>query len=164
MDPVLAFRSITAADEAFLCDLYASTREAELEPLDWSEAQKRSFLRQQFAAQHAFYTEQFQRAVFEIVQLDGEPVGRLYVDRRPDEIRLIDIALVPAQRGRGLGTRLLRELLAEGERVGKPVRIHVEHFNPALRLYRRLGFEPIGDEGVYLLMQWSPAAAAREER
>ena len=115
-----------------------------------------AFVRQQFEAQHHHYQTYYPEASFDLVLLDGEPVGRLYVARWTREIRLVDIALVPAARGRGLGTALLRDLLAEGERTGKAVSIHVERFNPALRLYRRLGFREVEEKGPYFLMEWRP--------
>ena len=158
MDPKR--RPIGPDDEPFLCRLYASTREEELAVVDWSEDQKAAFLRSQFEAQHQYYREQFRDAAFEIVELDGEPIGRLYVDRRPDEIRIIDIALLPKWRDGGIGSALLKPLLEEARSGGVPVRIHVEHSNRALGLYERLGFTRIEDQGVYLLMEWTGAAAA----
>jgi len=145
-------------DRPFLERVYASTREEELAPVPWSAEQKAAFLCQQFAAQHAHYTTHDADASFDVVTVDGEPAGRLYVDRRPDELRVIDIALLPAFRGAGLGTRLLRPLLDEAASRGVPVTIHVEHSNRAMGLYRRLGFEPVRDEGVYVLMRRAPAA------
>jgi ribosomal protein S18 acetylase RimI-like enzyme len=149
-------RPITLSDEAFLCRLYASTREDEMALVDWDDAQKKAFLEMQFNAQHTFYMEQFTEAAFDVILLDGEPIGRLYVDRRPDEIRIIDIALLPEHRNRGIGSRYMRALLAEGAAAGLPVRIHVEQYNPAMRLYNRLGFQKIDEHGVYHLMEWSP--------
>lgn len=154
--PELAFRPIEDDDLPFLCRLYASTRAQEMALVPWSEEEKKRFLTLQFEAQHKFYLEQFADAQFSVVLLDGEPAGRLYVDRRQDEIRLIDIALLPEHRGRGLGGRLMEDVLAEGRETGLPVRIHVERNNPALRLYHRLGFEEIEDQGVYYLMEWRP--------
>ncbi|HUP41984.1 MAG TPA: GNAT family N-acetyltransferase, partial [Thermoanaerobaculia bacterium] len=84
------------------------------------------------------------------------PIGRLYVDRWKDQIRLVDIALLPEHRGAGLGRAILEELLAEGDRSGLPVTIHVELNNPALRLYRRLGFRHVDSNGIYYLMRWEP--------
>ncbi|MGH2397294.1 MAG: GNAT family N-acetyltransferase, partial [bacterium] len=71
-------------------------------------------------------------------------------------IRLMDLALLPAYRGRGIGSSLLDALLAEGQRAGKPVTIHVEKLNRALRLYERLGFRRIADRGVYWFLEWRP--------
>ncbi len=89
--------------------------------------------------------------------VDGQPAGRLYVARWDDEIRIVDIALLPGHRNGGIGTALLRDLMQEAEAAGTPVTIHVERFNPALGLYLRLGFTAIQDKGVHLLMRWSGA-------
>jgi ribosomal protein S18 acetylase RimI-like enzyme len=112
----------------------------------------------QFQAQHRFYMEQFADAEFSVVRWRGRDVGRLYLHRRADELRLIDIALLPEVRRQGLGGALMRRILSMGQEAGKPVRIHVEKNNPALRLYHRLGFENVEDQGVYYLMQWTPEA------
>jgi ribosomal protein S18 acetylase RimI-like enzyme len=122
----------------------------------WDDAQKGSFLRMQFEAQDRWYREQMPDASFDVVLVQGERAGRLYVDRREDEIRIVDIALLPEHRGHGIGTRLLRQLLAEADASAMRVTIHVERFNPALRLYERLGFVQAADRGVYLLLERRP--------
>ena len=142
--------------------MYASTRAEEMALVDWSNAEKEVFLKMQFEAQHRFYQEQFIQAQFQIIQLGEEPIGRYYVDRREDEIRLIDIALLPEHRNQGIGGKLLVSLLEEAKLAGKPVRIHVETFNPAMSLYQRMGFYPIGENGVYQLMQRDPNPAGSE--
>jgi GNAT superfamily N-acetyltransferase len=147
-------RPATDADRDFLFRLYASTREEELRLVDWTDERKETFLRQQFAAQDLHYRENYPGAQRDIILIAGQPAGRLYIHRGSDEIRLMDIALVPEFRGAGLGTQLIQDVLAEGERVGKPVTIHVEVFNPARRLYERLGFTNKVDKGVYWLMEW----------
>ncbi len=152
----ITFRPISEEDQDFLRQVYASTRTDELAILDWSEAQKQDFLNMQFHAQHTFYMQQFPEATFDIVLLREQPIGRLYVHRPEHEIRLIDIALLPEYRNDGIGTALLQDLLAEATETGKPLSIHVEKFNPAMRLYERLGFTSIADQGVYLLMEWRP--------
>ena len=156
MDVDITLRPIEAADMAFLRRVYASTREEELAITGWSREQTDAFLRQQFDAQHAYYQEHFGDGRFDVILADGEPVGRLYVRRDDTELRIIDIALLPEHRRRGIGSRLLDDLLAEAREAGTPARIHVEHNNPALHLYRRLGFRRIGDTGVYYHMEWSP--------
>lgn len=147
-------RPETADDLPFLRDLYASTRLDELAPVPWSAADKRAFLDQQFEAQRRFYREQFPDTAFDVIEVDGEPAGRLYVDRRPGEIRVVDIALLPAWRGRGIGSGLLRQLMDEAAGQRRPLRIHVEKNNPAYRLYQRLGFTVLEDKGVYDLLEW----------
>ena len=141
-------------DEAFLFRVYAGTRQEEMALLgDWDEARKQAFLAMQFDAQHRHYRAHFPQAAYQVVMLDGEPVGRLYLDRRENEVRVLDIALLPEQRGKGIGSLLLRQVIEEAEAADMPVRIHVEKFNRALSLYRRLGFVPVQDLGVYFLME-----------
>ena len=152
----LTLRPAEAADRDLLFRIYASTRDEELALTDWDDAQKSAFLNQQFTAQDTHYREHYPGAVFNLILLDGDPVGRLYLHRRPSEIRIMDIALLPPHRNRGIGTALLRDLQTEAAASAKPLTIHVEQFNPALRLYTRLGFRPIAEHGVYLLMAWRP--------
>ena len=153
-------RPIQRADEAFLLELYSSTRVDELAVTDWTPEQKAAFLRMQFDAQSAHYQTHYRGSEFSLVEIDGVAAGRLYVARWANEIRIVDVALIPAYRNRGIGSRLIREILAEGGTSSKPVTIHVEKFNPALRLYQRLGFLPKEDKDVYLLLEWSPDETA----
>jgi ribosomal protein S18 acetylase RimI-like enzyme len=153
-----ALRPIHPGDESFLHDVYASTRLEELASLGSSEAQREAFLRMQFWAQHRSYMAQFPTADFQIILWHERPIGRLYIERRPGEIRGIDIALLPAYRQAGIGTAIMQGLLAEATRCHKPFRIHVEKFNRAQRLYKRLGFTTLADDGVYLFMEWRPDA------
>ncbi len=124
--------------------------------IDWTPDQKDAFVEHQFSAQHAWYQDHYQGAQRNVILVDGAPAGRLYVHRRATEIRLVDVTLLPEYRQGGLGTSILLDLLAEGEAAGKPVTIHVEVYNPAMRLYERLGFRPIEERGPYLLMEWRP--------
>jgi len=144
------------ADAVFLFSVYASTRAEELAQTGWDAAQKESFLRMQFEAQRRCYDNDYPGAEFLIILVDGEAAGRLYVHRRETEIRVVDIALLPEFRGGGIGTGLLSGLLEEGARTKRRVSIHVEVFNPALRLYERLGFQQVSSTGVYHLLEWSP--------
>ena len=152
-------RPITPEDRDFLLRVYASTREEELALTSWDESQKREFLAGQFAAQDTWYHERYPGATLDVILVDGVPAGRLYVHRREREIRLMDIALLPDFRGAGIGTRLLNGLFAEAAAAGKTLTIHVEAYNPARRLYERLGFQKIGEHGVYHLMEWTPAGS-----
>ena len=147
-------RRFGEADLEFLRELYASTRAQEMAMTGWSRAEQDNFLRMQFDAQHKFYSEQFPDAAFDVIEKDGASIGRLYLDRRLDEIRIIDIALMPNNRGAGIGGALMQAILDEAGAVDKAVRIHVERNNPAMRLYNRLGFRQIEDQGVYWLMEW----------
>ena len=153
----LALRPIRNDDLDFLYQVYASTREDELEPLPWTDSQKQTFLQMQFNAQHHYYQENFAEASYQVILQDEQPVGRLYVDRGSDEIRIIDIALLSAARNQRIGSFLLQQILDEATLSGKRVVLHVEKNNPALRLYQRLGFQVKEDKGIYWFMQWSPA-------
>lgn len=152
----LGFRPISAADMDFLQRVYASTRQEEMAQTGWSQEQIEEFLHMQFWAQHQHYQRFYKNASYEIILLDQTPVGRLYSDRREDEIRIIDIALLPEYQKRGIGAKILKDLLAEGEQKNLCVQLHVENFNPALHLYERLGFRRIADDGVYVSMEWTP--------
>jgi len=152
--PALTLRPATAADQDFLLELYAATREPELALVEWPPGGKESFVRQQFEAQDQYYRANYADTRFDVVEVDGQRAGRLYVARWPEEIRIVDIALLPEFRGAGAGSTLLGELLAEGAALGKRVSIHVERLNPALRLYERLGFRLVEDKGVYLFLAW----------
>jgi ribosomal protein S18 acetylase RimI-like enzyme len=156
MTDSIRLRPKSEADRSFLAALYASTRTQELAMVPWSDEQKQAFLQWQFDAQTTHYDTHYEGADFLIVELDGAPIGRLYADRRPEDIEIIDIALLPQFRGAGLGTRLLRDVLGEAEAGGKSVKIYVEHFNPARHLYDRLGFQHVDTNGVYHVMKWMP--------
>ena len=155
----LTFRRIADADQPLLTRIYTSTRTEELAPVPWSNAEKAAFLDMQFRAQHAHYQQYYPDADWLIVTRDGEDIGRLYLERLPEQHRIIDIAFLPEYRGRGLGAALLRDLLDEAAAACRQVEIHVEKQNPAMRLYRRLGFVTEEDKGVYDLMRWQAAAA-----
>lgn len=122
--------------------------------VEWVPEQKNAFLRMQFDAQTWHYENYFPSCAFLVIERHGSPIGRLYIDRQDHEIRIVDIALAPDSRGTGIGTMLMNEILQEAAVSGKPVTIHVEHFNPARHLYDRLGFRHIDTNGVYHLMEW----------
>lgn len=159
MEENIGFRPITEGDLPFLGRVYASTREEELSVTGWTPDTIRAFLASQFQAQHRYYREQFASASYQVILVDGREAGRLYIDRRESEIRIIDIALLPEFRGRGIGSHILGRILDEASRAGKPVRIHVEMSNPAMSLYQRLGFRKIDEHGLYHLMEWTPQSA-----
>jgi ribosomal protein S18 acetylase RimI-like enzyme len=148
----ITLRPAAAADRALLEAVYRSTRESELALVSWDDATKRAFVAQQFAAQEQHYREHYPGATFDVIEADGGPAGRLYVHRGDADIRIMDIALLPECRGRGIGTRVLRGVLAAACASARSVSIHVERGNPARRLYERLGFRVVGEHGIYLLM------------
>ncbi len=161
-DAGLGFRPIATADLPFLARLYASTRVEELAVVPWNAEQKAAFLDMQFQAQHADYQRKYPDAEWLVAMSAGQDIGRLYLDRGSSQHGIIDIAFLPEHRGHGFGTALLRDLLDEAAAAGKPVSIHVEKFNPAMRLYRRLGFVTEEDKGVYDLMRWTASASSTQ--
>jgi ribosomal protein S18 acetylase RimI-like enzyme len=153
----ISFRPESPDDCEFLFRLYASTRQQEMQIVPWSAEEKERFLRQQFDAQTSHYKKNYLGAEYSIILLDGVPVGRLYLHQHPGDLRIMDIALSPESRGSGIGGLLLREILDRAAREGNVVSIHVEQFNPALRLYERLGFRHVSTYGIYHLMEWRSA-------
>jgi ribosomal protein S18 acetylase RimI-like enzyme len=154
----IAYRPETEADAPFVYSLYASTREEEMKVVPWTDEEKEAFVRMQYRAQTTSYRANYPDAHFMIIQRDGADIGRLYISRIPGEVRIMEITLIPEQRGNGLGGAILRGILGEAEGRGEAVSIHVENFNPALRLYQRLGFRKIDEHGVYYLMEWTPGS------
>ena len=158
-DDCFVLRPETEADIPFLRGLYLSSRWEELAPLaDWTDVQKRSFLESQFALQRQHYRAHYAETDFTVLERRGVPAGRLYIDRRADALIVHDIALLPEWRGSGVGTALMRAVCNEAGAAGKKVSVAVEKYNPAQRLYRRLGFRETSDEGVHWIMEW-PATA-----
>jgi GNAT superfamily N-acetyltransferase len=158
--PAVALRPVTPADAELLIAVYGSTRAEELAPTGWTAQQIDAFIRMQFAAQDRHWRAEKPGMRTDVVLVDGEPAGRLYVDRLPAEIRVVDIALLPEHRGAGVGGGLLQGLLDEGARAGLPVTIHVERGNRARTLYERLGFTPVSTTGVYDLLERRPPATS----
>lgn len=126
----------------------------------WPEEQADAFLHMQFEAQHRHYQEHYTQTSWDVILIEGEPAGRLYVARWEREMRIVDIALLPEHRGKGIGGRLIDDLLREADAAGKRTTVHVEMENRAMGLYRRLGFAPIEEVGPYLLLERPPAAEA----
>lgn len=159
-DVDVRLRPLREDDAAFLRRVYASTRLAELAPLGWSDAQLDAFIDMQNEAQRRDYWRNYDTSRFLIVTCDGVDAGRLYVERREDELRIVDIALLPEWRGMGVGAGLIGNLFDEADAAGLPVRIYVEQMNPAQRLYLRLGFKFLDETfGIYRLMERVPRAA-----
>ena len=131
----------------FLGDVYASTR-SDLSILPWSSEQKVEFCRSQFIAQHQHYQRQFADAQFDVVMVDNQAVGRIYVDNNENECRVIEMTILPEFQKRGIATALMTEILDAADTMRKPVRLRVEHNNPARHWYKRLGFRKIADEQI----------------
>ena len=159
----LILREETDDDLPFLQALYASTRAEELAPVPWSEEQKQAFLAHQFALQREQYRELYVGAEWLVIEREGAPIGRLYL-KRSSEVRLMDIALLPEQRGGGRGTRITQAILDWADAQDLPVTLHVEPFNPAYRLYRRFGFAYVRSTGVYHFLRRAPGTPLESDQ
>lgn len=150
-------RLAETGDEPFLVRVYASGRAQELALVPWDEQQKQAFVEMQFAAQLQHYRTHYPDAQQLVIYADGKPAGRLYLDRRPTEFRILDIAVLLENRKVGIGTLVIRNILNDALAARAPVTIYVESFNPALQFFERLGFRQIKQDEFNVLMQWDPA-------
>lgn len=149
----VALRPASEDDRDFLIRLYGSTRH-DLETLPLDEEQRAAIVRMQFHAQDVHYRQTNPNASFDVIEIGGRPAGRWYVDRRADDIRIIDVSLLPERRGAGIGSALIRAVQREAAATGRTVSLHVAMGNRAADLYARLGFRLAADAGVYRLLVW----------
>lgn len=157
--PALALRPILPEDEQFLYEVYASTRAEELAQVTWSEAQLKMFLQMQLNARDQSYRMHFEEIDDRIILFNNRRVGRLIVVRTSEEMRLADIALLPESRRAGIGTSLIKDLMAEAGETKRPIRLQVEKPNqPARRLYERLGFTTVGENSTHFQMEYRHSA------
>jgi ribosomal protein S18 acetylase RimI-like enzyme len=154
----LSLRPVTPEDEDTLLKIYSSTREEEMQQaVEWSSEQKEMFLRWQLEMQRRDYEARFPQTDYQLILFRGEPAGRLWVARTPEQIRLLDIAVLPEFQNRRIGTYLLQNLIKESEETGIPLRHMIFKLNTeARRFYERLGFRLLEDERMYLLMERRP--------
>jgi ribosomal protein S18 acetylase RimI-like enzyme len=150
----LMLRAARPEDDAFLLDVYASTRADELALTQWTTTQRDAFLRMQFEAQRQHYGQQHPEQELAVVELAGSPIGRLWVARKKSEIRILDLTIIPSHRSRGVGTRLLENLMSEASGAGKELTIYVESYNRSIGLFHRLGFLKTGESGFSHLLSW----------
>ncbi len=152
----VAVRPETTLDTDFSAALYALTRADELAAVEWSDADKQAFCRQQFDAQRAHYRQHYANAQFLVIDVGGAPAGRLYFEQTSKELRLMEITLLIAARNQGIGGAISGILLRQAHAAGIPMGLHVEPFNPARRLYERQGFREVDTRGIYLYMRVEP--------
>jgi GNAT superfamily N-acetyltransferase len=156
--PIISLRPERPEDEPFLAQVFASTREDELKLTSWDAPTRAAFLDMQFKAMLKGYRSTYSEAEFSIILSDGKPVGRMVVDRAPGEIRVVDVALLPIHCSHGIGTKLMRDIMDEAARLGKPVRLSVFRGTRATPFYLRLGFRIISEPSIYEEMEWIPPA------
>lgn len=153
----IKLRPVSDHDEAFLRDVYASSRDAEVAAFGWDEVQRAAFLAMQFSIQQRAYAMQYPLARTSVILCDHVPAGRMIVERLDGEISLTDIAVLPDFRGRGIASALIRELQAEAAAAAKPVTLHVDRGNTAaFKLYEKLGFAVTSETQMNFAMQWTP--------
>ncbi len=149
-----SLRNVTPSDNDFLFRVYASTRADEMKQLPWNSDQQEMFLKMQYTAQQQDYLRRFPDGEHKVIVMGGEPAGRLYLARCIDEIRILDIALLPEHRNKGVGRMLIDELIQEASQTRRPLRIYIEQNSSALRLFERLGFSNVQDIGSHFLFEW----------
>jgi ribosomal protein S18 acetylase RimI-like enzyme len=157
----VTLRIATSEDKLFLGGLYFDSRRQEVAAFGWPPAQQEFFLRMQFDAQFRSYQAAFPAATDNIICLDGDPIGRILVDRNSKALHLIDIAILENHRGQGIGTTLIGHLLLECRSQGLPMHLQVLQANPALRLYQRLGFTQTTADPIYIQMLYTPQSSER---
>lgn len=153
---MIQLRKVEEKDASFIEEVYGSTREKELMLTNWTELQKKAFVTMQSMAQLAEYKNKFPGALFQIIMYNNKSAGRFYTWENETEIRLIDITLLPQFRGKGIGSQLLKDLIKKSNRIQKKISLHVEQDNPALELYRQLGFVYIKNNGRHYYMERIP--------
>jgi ribosomal protein S18 acetylase RimI-like enzyme len=157
-NPSIRLREIDQKDMVALLEIYASTRQEEMERLPgWTDTMKQEFVKSQFQAQHKYYQQNYAGGNFWVIESRKKSIGRLYLHENFQErgVRIIDITIRPEHRNRGIGKGILEDLMKISAGLGRPLSIHVESFNPAKNLYTRLGFKKISEtNGVYHLMEW----------
>ena len=146
-------RPTGATDKAFLFRVFCSAQEGKFGSLSLPAVEKEQLLRMEFTAQLGQYHDQYPDADFNLLIVDDIPVGNFYAQYGPEEFVLIDITLLPEQRNSGVGTQLVRDLIAKANAARKPLHAHVLKANPAWRLWQRLGFRWVEDDGVYLRIE-----------
>jgi N-acetylglutamate synthase-like GNAT family acetyltransferase len=151
---MVELRPVSPADNDFLLKVYAASRAEELELVPWDESAKQAFLQMQFTAQQNHYQSYFPQARHDIILADGTMVGRLYVDRREMEIRILDVTLLPEARGRKIGLMVLQDLMKEAEAAHKALSIYVDTSSTSMELFLGLGFKRINTDDISCLMEW----------
>lgn len=150
-------RPVNETDDSFLYDVVSSTVRNQFKKMGGDIQIMEPLLRIQYENQTREYRKRFPQASHLIVTINNVDAGRIYLDRNSEEIRILDVTLLPEYRGKGLGAFILKMLEEEAAQNQLPIRIYVEEGNPSLRLFRRLGYQFQGKYGeVHNLLQWTP--------
>jgi GNAT superfamily N-acetyltransferase len=149
----IVLKLATPEDQVFLADLYNDVRSVDFVSLGLPEPTLAQLLAMQFQAQQIGYATQFPHAVDQILWNGTTRIGRMLVNESESEIWLVDIGILSAYRGQGLGGHFLQELCVRATAAQLPLRLSVRFNNPAQRLYERLGFVRTGGDGMYIAME-----------
>lgn len=152
--PNVKLRPVTPEDETFLISVYGASREQELAMVPWTEEQRHAFVKFQYLAQLNYYQTEFPKSEHFIILADGEPVGRLFLDRRDAQIRILDITILTRHRGKGFGVPVIRYVMDEALTVGKSVGINLDLFSTSQRTFEQLGFKPTEKTDSHTLYAW----------
>jgi len=158
----VSFRVIEDSDKNYLKALYADSRAREMNMTVWSDQEKTRFLDQQYEFQDRSFTLNYIGAIRRIIQLDGRDIGRLFINEADDHMRILDLTIHSDYQRRGIATDILKSLLNKAYGGKVPVKLSVVHDNPARKLYARLGFHPVRQDGLYVEMIWRPDLTPRE--
>lgn len=156
LERAVELRPETDGDRDLLIQLYAASRADELALVGWDEAQEKAFLAMQFGVRDRAYADRHPGSARSVIEVAGRPVGRLWIDDQPDEICIVDIALLPDARNKGVGSRILGDIIRDASARGLPVALHVANGSPARRLYERLGFEEMYEDAMYVQLVRRP--------
>jgi GNAT superfamily N-acetyltransferase len=151
-------RDVNDADEDFLFRVFVSSRESEFSV--FPEPHRAALIRMQFAAQRQSYARRYADARHSIVLVDGQDAGHLWIGEDEKDIVVLDVALLPEYRNRGIGTALYSRLIEQARAAGKVLRASVSAANPgSLRFHQRMGFTMTGGDGMYIALVFAEAAA-----
>ncbi len=150
----IKLRPSVPEDENFLVAVYGSTRQQELAMVPWTDEQKEAFIRFQLQAQLTHYQTEYPNAEYSIILFEAQPVGRLYLDRREAEIRIMDITLLPEHRGKGVSSPIIRHLMEEASASGKKLSINLDKLSQSQPIFEQFGFKPSEDSGFHVLYVW----------
>jgi ribosomal protein S18 acetylase RimI-like enzyme len=153
----ITLKPVSESDDPFLFVLYAGTRASEMALVPWTDAQKQAFLEMQFTAQKASYAKEYLDAQHAVIRRHDDSVGRLYLDRSPGRFHILDITVSRTCRNQGIGSMVLRKIVEEADRAGRPITIYIENFNPSLRLFERFGFRAAAVKDFQVLLERPPA-------
>ncbi|MES3023954.1 MAG: GNAT family N-acetyltransferase [Pseudomonadota bacterium] len=147
-------RAADPGDDDFLAALYASTR-PELDSRTAAPALVRSIMGMQQRLQGADYRRRFPDAHTLLLEHAGAAVARVVAELGAVQLTLVDIAVLPAMRGKGLGTSILQALQACAAAHKVPMCLSVHLRNPSAHgLYLALGFRQTGAGDSSRQMRW----------